>query len=543
MKHGHRFLIGALVTAVLAVTLALLAAGGQGAQATDDIIYVDADATVGANNGTSWPDAFLDLQLALDVAGPDDRIWVAEGTYKPTAQHGGTGDRYRSFQMVNGVAIYGGFDPTLDDIGWDDRDWENNLTILSGDIGLPGDTSDNGYHVVHHPFGTHLDNTAVLDGFTITGGNANGAVPYNYGGGMYNEGVSPTLSNVTFVDNWAASRGGGMYNGSESLPMLSDCTFTENSAAYSGGGMYNERASPTLTDCTFSGNFVEFYGGGMYNYDSSPTLTNCTFVGNLAEQGGGGMINFESTVKLTDCTFGANLAALGGGILNDDSSLELTNCAFFGNTALLSGGGMYNTRSSLGLLDCTFMDNSAEDGHGGGMSNDTGSSLELANCAFSRNSAENGYGAGMHNSGTSLMLTNCTFWGNGAALQGGGMSNDASSPTVTNCILWGDFPDEIYNSAGSSPVVTYSDIQGGYPGTGNITDDPLLTSAYYGDFHLSTGSPCVDRGNNLVPNLPDHDFEGDARVIDGDADGMATVDMGVDEVPIRVYLPLVLRNY
>jgi len=147
MKHGYRWLIGALLAVGVAVGLALIAPGEQGSVAADGTIYyVDADAT-GANNGSTWPNAFTTLQPALDAVLSGDQIWVAEGTYKPTAEHGGTGARYSSFQLKNGVALYGGFDPSVGDIAWQDRDWEANPTILSGDIGTAGNASDNSYHV------------------------------------------------------------------------------------------------------------------------------------------------------------------------------------------------------------------------------------------------------------------------------------------------------------------------------------------------------------------------------------------------------------
>ena len=124
-----------------------------------------------------------------------------------------------------------------------------------------------------------------------------------------------------------------------------------------------------------------------------------------------------------------------------------------------------------------------------------------------------------------------------------------SSPALTNCILWGDTPEEIFNNDEASvPVVTYSDIQGGYDGTGNIDDNPLLVDPANGDFHLHPCSPCIDAGDNEAPDLPDYDFEGDDRILDGDGIGTAIVDMGVDEVAVvgtcfRVHLPVVLRGY
>ena len=112
-----------------------------------------------------------------------------------------------SFQLKNGVALYGGFDPSVGDIAFEDRDWVLHETILSGDIWrrrLIRLHDENSYHVFYHPEGTNLDSSAILDGFTVTGGNANGSgYPHYYGGGMYNDDSSPALTNCTFADNSA----------------------------------------------------------------------------------------------------------------------------------------------------------------------------------------------------------------------------------------------------------------------------------------------------------------------------------------------------
>jgi parallel beta-helix repeat protein len=191
----------------------------------------------------------------------------------------------------------------------------------------------------------------------------------------------------------------------------------------------------------------------------------------------------------------------------------VTNCTFSGNSAWY-GGGMLNWYSWPVVTNCTFLGNSVDY-----------------------------YGGGMYNSGSSSpTVTNCTFSGNSAPMYGGGMLNRNSSPVVTNCILWEDSPDDIYNDA-SEPVVTYSDIQGGYDGEGNINLDPLFVDATNGDYHLGPGSPCIDAGTNDATHLPEYDFEGDPRIMNGDGSGAAVVDMGVDEVPgFALYLPVVFRG-
>ncbi|MCD4781549.1 MAG: right-handed parallel beta-helix repeat-containing protein, partial [Candidatus Omnitrophica bacterium] len=374
-----------------------------------DTIYVN-DSATGLNDGTSWANAYTDLQDALSTALSGDEIWVAAGTYIPSQ----VGDRNATLQLINNVELYGGFNGTETQRG--QRDFETNVTILSGD--LNGDdgpyfanNGENSYHVVT---GSNTDSSAILDGFFITGGNA---CEY-YGGGMNNEGGSPTVTN---------------------------CTFSGNSANWDGGGMSSRNSSsPTLTNCTFSGNSADMYGGGMSNFFSSPILTNCTFSGNSAQDSGGGMLNEGGSPTLTNCTFYGNSADIGGGIFNEVNS----------------------------------------------------------------------------------------------------------NPTLTNCILWGDSPDELYNYS-SSPVVSYSNIQGGYAGIGNIDADPLfidpdgpddILGTEDDDLRLSAGSSSIDAGDNdAVPTdtldldgdgdttepIP-YDLAGNARFIDDPA----TTDTGNGTAPI-----------
>jgi len=538
----------------LFVVCGLLAALGGGLpvanaewRADGTILYVDWEAT-GANDGSSWEDAFTALQPALEAALEGDQIWVAAGTYYPSVEVGGVGDRYKTFQMRIGVGIYGGFDPTVGDVGWDDRDWVANEVILSGDIGTAGNYEDNSYHVFFHPAGTDLDGTAVLDGFKVMYGFADGTDDHDSGGGMFNTSSSPTLSNCTFEFNEAGGDeygedgfGAAMYN-EDSSPTLTSCTLHGNRAGHLfsrgfGAGMYNTNSSPTLTECSFVSNEAGYFengeGGGMANVDSSPTLTDCTFVGNGATGAGGGMLNINSSPVLTDCLFEGNhgwgytwFSGYGAGMFNGSNSLPaLIRCVFANNDAYGEGGGMLNSNSSPMLTDCIFEENEAEM-MGGGMSNWNGAPM-LTNCIFVGNYSWD-VGGGMYNDGSSPVLTNCVFSGNEGYFGGGGIHE--GSPTLTNSVLWGDIPDEIDGTA----TAAYSDIQGGYAGEGNIDADPLWVDPANGDYHLTAASPCIDAGSNDAPNLPPFDFEGDERIIDGDEDGLATVDMGVDEFVVPI---------
>jgi len=313
------------------------------------IIYVDADAN-GANDGSSWSHAYNDLQDALAAASILDEIRVAAGIYKPDQGTGVTsGDREATFQLINGVTLKGGY-AGFDEPDPNTRDIELYETILSGDLnGNDVDVNDprelldepsraeNSYNVVT---ASGTDATAVIDGFTITGGNANGSYPKYQGGGLYNTSGSPTMNNCTFAGNSASGFGGGMYNDQSSM-MLTDCIFVGN-LAYNGGGMYNQHSSMILTSCSFVSNLAGFRGGGIENYGSSLTLFNSTFSGNSADVSGGGMACDPLNGTLTNCVFAGNLARYGGGICGMSVyPMKVTNCTFSGNSAKDRGGGLH----------------------------------------------------------------------------------------------------------------------------------------------------------------------------------------------------------
>jgi len=292
-------------------------------------VYVKAGAT-GANNGTSWADAYVELQAALTAATTGTEIWVAAGTYKPTAETPDPGNpqvvRGKTFQLKSGVAIYGGFagSETLRA----QRNPAANVTILSGDIGASG-KEDNSFVVVT---GSGTDATAVLDGFTITAGNALGST-IESGAGMYNENGSPTVANCRFMGNYARY-GGGMRNEGSS-PTITNCEFTGNAASSSGGALANVTNSrPVLTGCTFSGNSAG-YGGAIWNYGSAPSLTNCVIKGNVATYGAAMRNESNSAPTLVNCTVSANQATVnGGGIWSTGSAPVVINCILWANSSI-----------------------------------------------------------------------------------------------------------------------------------------------------------------------------------------------------------------
>ena len=287
------------------------------------VICVDDD-TTGANNGSGWADAYKCLQNALATAQYGDEIWAAQGTYKPDqqvvilprtgSQVQSTGERTATFQLISGVTIKGGYagfgapHPNA-------RDVKRYETILSGDLdkndrlNVNADDAtkqDNAYHVVT---GSGTDETAVLDGFTITAGNANGPYPDNNGGGVYSEYGSPKLSK---------------------------CTIRGNLTNGKGGGMNNYWSSPVISGCDLVGNWAGFDGGAIFNWMGHPIMFNCNFIGNTAANDGGGMFTNHASYELTNCTFCRNSAgSRGGGIFNAKlyDPAVLSNCIFFDNDA------------------------------------------------------------------------------------------------------------------------------------------------------------------------------------------------------------------
>jgi hypothetical protein len=474
-------------------------------------IYVDASAT-GAGTGSSWVDAYTSLQVAIEHALSGDQVWVAVGIYYPDVGGPPDDDPYTTFMLKNGVEIYGGF--AGGETMLSQRDWETNVTVLSGDIDQ-NDTTDiygvikdvsaiygtNAYHVVT---GGGTDSSAVLDGFTITAGRANGTGQTN-GAGMNNVSSSPTLVNLNFTGNWADGDGGGMRN-YQSSPALTNVDFLSNQADY-GGGMSNDSYSdPTLSGCNFSQN-TAFAGGGMTNESySEPTLTDVFFISNQA-------------------------SSYGGGMANNSSDPYLMGCSFRGNTAVTGGGGMVNDHSYP----------------------------LIANVIFSGNQSQGGGGMGNTTSGPLIM--NTVFAGNIAEV-GGAMVNQNSSPQITNTVMWDNQAttegDQIYNVSGS-PTISYSDVQssggsgGGWDGTlgsdggDNIDSDPLFilpvnpssAPTTSGDLHLRSGSPGIDTGYDVA--CPPTDLDGNTRPIDGDLDGTAICDMGAYEATIDLFLPLIAR--
>ena len=531
----HLFLvIGLLAVICLSGLFAGLPADGAHA----DTFYVREG---GTGSGSSWADASGDLRSIIDCGTSGDEIWVAAGTYTPVAA-GQTGTRTDTFQLRGNIIVAGGFSNTGSPAWWD-RDSTVYKTVLSGEILNPGTTADNCYHVLYASGSV----TAILDGFTITGGNASpkGIRPIMSVRSSQIRGTFESPASRKEADKAPAGAapqlrnydGGGMLNLGGASPTVYECIFINNSAWNTGGGMSNWDSSPTIVRCNFRyNNAVNTGGGGMYNSYSSPVIEITFFSLNTGFVGGGIYNYYHSSPSIIDCGFWNNIANdYGGGMENENNcSPDIFGCNFVGNQGQNYGGGMENYSSCHPTIDnCSFFGNAASDG--GGMSIYEGSNPQITNCTFVENNASNG--GGIYNTLSNPNIVNCTLFGNTADTNaGGGFHISDGMPEIVNSIIWANTSgtpamlDSVF-IGGGTPTFSYCDIQVSpgspvFPGIGNINQDPLLTNPGCLNLHLHNDSPCIDAGTNsaILGTGITEDFEGDNRIING------TVDMGIDEV-------------
>jgi hypothetical protein len=309
--------------------------------------------TGGAGDGSSWALAGGDLQQAIEAistAGGGE-VWVATGTYYPSSWPNGGSPNTREvhFALRNGVTVLGGF-PDSGNPGITDRDPAVFPTICSGDIGSIGVSSDNAYHVFYHP--AAITSTAMLDGVTITAGNASESAVNGQGAGMYNFKTAPTLIRCVFLGNTAKFEGGGVYQ-SGGGTSYEHCIFYQNNSGVAGGGVFNENSEPTFSHCVFTGNTAPL-GGAIRNFDQSISeILSCTFHNNTGSDSGGGIHNEtnSSTMVSNSILWGD----AGGEVV------DLTGCASTVRYCIIQGGwtGAGNDNS---ILDPAFAQASDPDG-------------------------------------------------------------------------------------------------------------------------------------------------------------------------------------
>ena len=467
----------------------------------ESILRVDA-AAAPDGEGTSWGSAFDNLESALNVAAAlnadadsendIDAIWIAEGTYKP-------GPTFRSeyFQLVDGVTLYGGFNGSETVLG--ERDWSAHETILSGDIGIVGDSSDNAYTVVY----CDMDDSAALDGLTVTRGYASESgsdMFQSRGGGIVNRGTL-SLRNVQVRENLAERDGGGICNLSGTLT-IEDSMFTENRTLDKWGG-----------------------GGGIRNWGGTVHIVNSFFADNSTERRGGAISSEDGEVRIVSSTISDNK---GVAVYGDSSTIEVFDSVIREN----EGGAIQMYSGSLTVSGSSILGNTAEDG--GGICCIGSEHLgTVANSTIAGNVAT-GVGGGIYLSYGRLDVIQSTVAGN-SAMTGGGIyaiDNDAEL-TLSNSIVAenGDCNLVALLSANSSNNLIAVDPR--------FVRDPRTNGADdYGDLRLTSSSAAIDAGaiHLLPPDLTDADDDGDtAEPLPLDSAGAAriygdAVDIGAFEL-------------
>jgi hypothetical protein len=561
------------------------------------IIYVDADAT-GTGNGSSWEDAYTDLQAALTTATSGDEIWVAEGVYKPTSGTGCAAPRETNdtckatFLLKDGFELYGGFEGK--ETNRNERDWGTHPVTLTGDLNndnivddFDQKRNDDVYHVVTIDTGA----TATLDGIDITYGNADAGYDnsegHGHGGGLHHKGTKATIRNVIF-DNNRSTRGGGMYAAANSEATLENVQFTTNCATGGydkGGGLLSEESTLNLTDVYFYDNKGD-YGAGMYSASSEVDMQRARFESNgggAYDQGDGGAIYIiDSQVTIDNALFKENKVGPGnflrGGAIAVEDECELTaDCVGYANT------------SDIVIRDTTFLKNTTDVGTSNqrrgaaiyvNYAKTTGGSLTVVNSSFLGNVAKNagGDGGAVFIQNTSASFINTIFAANYSKFNGGAIfaHNVAPFKIYNSTFANNQGNSNHVRSSGSTHLYAYNSIfkDGGLGGTYTLdantitSEDPEFirdpedglddtwgtADDDYGDLRLQSTSPAIDAGDNTnlpadsedldgdidtTENIP-YDLDGNPRVVNGGTSD--TVDLGAYEYNDTVDTPSIVEK-
>ena len=525
--------------------------------------YVNVSGGSDSNGGTGWSDAFATISKALSVAADGDTVMVADGTYRGSSNKGLIlwGRRVRLEGVDHNTP---GQKPEIDCEGsgrafifccGEGSDTEVvNFTIRNGH-------RDEGGAVLC------VGSSPTIKRCSFTSNEA------DYGGALYCcSGASPAIAECAFSGNKAKNGGaiccrfycrltvtdtafsnnestfdGAVIHCSNEAPLaLDNCSFSGNTSRDDGGVIVCKSGSDlTAKDCVFSGNNAEDNGGVIDSLDADLTLQNCQFLNNTAVDRAGAInCGGDGALTLSGCVFSHNRADDAGAVrFSATGAMSATGCNFHDNNANYDAGALSLRSSSATLIACVFRNNTA--GDDAGAVEASAQTQTFVNCLFYSNTAGEDGGAVFFSS-TTAVLTNCSFCANDATENGGAIYCYNSTLTFNNCILWGDSATlagaEVYvGDAASSCTLNYCctdnagyGFKSGVPAStiddsnNCIHQDPLYVGG--GDLHLQSGSPCVDAGDNsYVPQGVATDLDGDPRVVDGDNDGTATVDVGCYE--------------
>jgi predicted outer membrane repeat protein len=550
-------------------------------------IYVDANA-LGANDGSSWANAFSRLQDALTIAGvtnPDCfgssrvEVWTAPGVYRPDVGMAETvGSENASFFLRRNVDLIGGLPVGASSVL--QQDVAANVSVLTGELSTPGARA---LHVVRAA--GLIGASTSIDGFTIEKGRAQGVSSADAGrgggllavggdhpvvvrnctfrenearlsGGALHADLYHTLLDVErcqFIDNLVTNSGGNgggaaAFTGAVSATFR-DCTFTDNSAPHSGGGAiadYSEKAL-LIEDCEFRSNSAPLgYGGAIAHFAATPgagsqptflTVRRSSFADNVASRGGA--IAAQRS-DLSESSWSNNTASLHGGAIHLTAATgwgsTLTACKLSGNTTTSSGGrgGSIYCTTLLTMERCELSGNQARDS-GGGVFH-TGSQLEMKQCALVKNTAlqvgGGGGGGGLRTSATNAVLTNCTIADN---VGGHPYRHDVycNALTARNTII--DSNLDFGTSFSGGPLTQANSLIELTAQGSADPDDPGFRDRVHDDYRLASSSICIDQGDAAFLPSASFDLAGGLRRVDeplvADAAGvpLPAIDIGAFE--------------
>ncbi len=428
---------------------------------SQSVIYVNQNTTNNNSDGKTWQTAYPSLSKAIAASVYGSQIWIAQGTYFPSSMN----NKQDCFQLKNGVKVYGGF--LGQETMLNQRNWQINTTILSGDIGIVGDSTDNSFNILCM---TDVDSTTIIDGLHFKNANADSINVFYFSEGRtggaikinsVQSNISPIIQNCTFINNRANLYGGAIYFHSTNTSNLIDatilnCTFT-NSNAYIGGAIYidtsNRIRNILLKNSIFINNKAGSEGGAFYYYDgfgnATISIDSCTFKYNSALGGVGGAVCYESNTtntnffKIKKSYFLKNsvgmISGVGGAIsiaLDNKSKggMDIQKSIFEENQssshAAISVRLIFFTELKLKLDNCIFFNNQAK--NGGCIGNDI--DIYAKNCIFSNNKAE--IGAVFYSNAQNVTFSNSLFYNNIAFLDGGIINSSRTNVTFNNCTLY-----------------------------------------------------------------------------------------------------------
>lgn len=513
----------------------------------------------GLQNGMSWANAWGEVQTALSNAAAGDEIWVAAGTYRPDL---GTNDRSMYFTLKNNVAVYGGFNGT--ESARSQRDYNVNPTILSGDIGVPGDNSDNTYHVV---FATDVDASAILDGFTIEDGNSfiDPEESFLSGAGVRFIAASATLRNLV-IRNCVANNGAGLssFISPPTATLVSNVVFQDNTSIDlfpSGGAALVQVDRPfTFSQCQFIGNTAldadgTGVGGGVTITAEGAVFEDCLFDGNVAQNSAGALRIIGGTASVSRTTFRGGSAESGAAIaVSGTAQLTFEDCLFERNQSTFIGGAIWAQASNLAIRNSRILGNTAATAAGAVSLNQCPATIE--GCAVIGNTSQS---IGAIITTSMITVSNSTIVQNHASTTAGGilLSGPQATGFIHNSILWNnsiaggtDSSSQFTWATGTPlPTVSFCNFNEASGQSWTALDPEFFRNPSagpddawgtndddYGDVRLGCTSPLVDAGSNAAvsANLI-VDLAGRPRIVDnpGVADtgagSMPIVDLGAYE--------------